>query len=61
MSKSWRKQARAEGIRLGLLSTDFLAAEDSEKFLEKRGPSEPLSHKTVMTCLSSIKRFDAFL
>ncbi|CAM9680067.1 unnamed protein product [Ascophyllum nodosum] len=49
-------KAREGGARLGPLSTDFLAADDLETFLEKRGAREPLSRTTVITCLSTIKR-----
>lgn len=61
MNKCLPGKARKDGVRLGPLSTDFLAASEgtegvSEKFLEDRGESEPLSHTTVITCMSTLKK-----
>eukprot|EP00903_Cladosiphon_okamuranus_P005978 g5900.t1 len=57
-------KAREDGVRLGPLSTDFLAAtaaasapeEEAERFLSARGASEPLSRTTVITCLATMNR-----
>eukprot|EP00752_Nemacystus_decipiens_P018752 g16813.t1 len=56
-------KAREDGVRLGPLSTDFLAAtaassspEEAERFLSARGASEPLSRTTVITCIATMNR-----
>ncbi|CAN0380487.1 unnamed protein product [Pylaiella littoralis] len=54
--KSLLAKAREDGVRLGPLSTDYLASEESEAFASGRGASEPLSHMTVITCTTTLNR-----